>query len=411
MARLLLILLIFVWGGAVSATQAQSAADVPARPTPFRFVNDQAQLLSAADATTLENGLRRYADNNGTQIVVVTVPSLEGKPVAAYARALGAAWGLGQRDKNNGVVVLLGAQERAVTIQAGSGLRSQLTPAVTSRIISQMTSGFKQGNYFGGLKAGLNSLMYAADPNSAPGPAQPDAATPSTAPTAPAAAPGGVAASANEPGTVAPDPVPTAPAAAPEPESAGFGLSTLVLVVVVIGGGLWLVSKLFRRRNAPAAGSAPDFLPTQPTGPAGTANRGGYGPQQTPDFLSNRGGGSSGSGMGGILMTGAAAAAGAYLGNRMADRNDDAAPHLSPDAPARPLDAPATDSTGSGSAFPFLGNSAPEADPAPDYFAPDSPGNEPDYFSSDDASSYDDSSSDDTGGGGFDDTSDNSGSW
>ncbi|WP_170172761.1 TPM domain-containing protein [Hymenobacter rigui] len=409
MTRFLLLLLLLV-GSATFTARAQSANGLPARPAPFRFITDEAQLLNPADAKTLETGLRRYADQNGTQIVVVTVPSLGGQSAAEYARALGTSWGIGQRDKNNGVVVLLSKQERALSIQAGSGLRSRLTPEVTDRVISQMTPRFKQGNYFAGLRQGLNSLMYAADPSSAPQAAETPAAAPGSDASA-SAADYATASGSDELSAPASAPVATAPAAPVEPESSGFGLGTLVLAVVVIGGGLWLVSKLFRRRNNPAAtGGTPDFLPNQPNAPAGNYGRAGYSGQPGPDFLPNRGS-SGGSGMGNVLLTGAAAAAGAYLGNRMADRNDDSTTHLSPDAPARPLDTPANDTADGSGAFPFLGGSTSETDNAPDYFAPDNSGSEPDYFSSSDTSSYDDSSSGDTGGGGFDDTSDNSGSW
>ncbi|MCA8832478.1 TPM domain-containing protein [Hymenobacter pini] len=407
MTRLFVLLLLLV-GSTFFAAQAQSAADLPPRPTPFRFINDQAQLLSAADAKTLESGLRRYADQNGTQIVVVTVPSLGGQSAAEYARAVGTNWGIGQRDKNNGVVVLLSKQERALSIQAGSGLRSRLTPEVTNQVINQMTSRFKQGNYFAGLRQGLNSLMYAADPSSAPTPAtETPAATPGTDASA---ADYATASGPDEMSTTAPEPVATAPAAPVEPESSGFGMGTILLAVVVVGGGLWLVSKLFRRRSNSAPGNAPDFLPNQPNNPSGNYGRAGYGGQSGPDFLPNRGS-SGGSGMGNVLLTGAAAAAGAYLGNRMADRNDDGTAHLSSDAPPRPLDSPAADNNAANSGgFPFLDGGASETSSAPDYFSSDNSGSEPDYFSSDN-SSYDDSSSGDTGGGGFDDTSDNSGSW
>lgn len=405
MNRFLLLLLLLV-GSATFGAWAQSAAGLPPRPTPFRFITDEAQLLSSTDAQTLETGLRRYADQNGTQIVVVTVPSLGGQSAADYARALGTSWGIGQRDKNNGVVVLLSKQERALSIQAGSGLRSRLTPEVTSRVINQMTPRFKQGNYFAGLRQGLNSLMYAADPSSAPQAAE----TPATAPSTDASAADYGTASGSDELSTSSEPMTTAPAAPVEPESSGFGLGTLVLGVVVIGGGLWLVSKLFRRRSNPTAGGAPDFLPNQPSAPSGNYGRANYGGQPGPDFLPNRGS-SGGSGMGNVLLTGAAAAAGAYLGNRMAERNDDGNTHLSPNAPVNPLDTPSMDNNAANSGgFPFLDGGATEANNAPDYFSADSSDSEPDYFSSDN-SSYDDNSSGDTGGGGFDDTNDNSGSW
>ncbi|TGE27724.1 TPM domain-containing protein [Hymenobacter metallicola] len=414
MHRLFLFFFLFVSVGLGLPAGAAPADELPARPSPFRFVNDQAQLLTEANVKTLENGLRRYADNTGTQIVVVTVPTLGGRDVADYGRALGEAWGIGQRDKNNGIVLLLSGQERKVTIQAGSGLRSAITPELTARVINQdMTPRFKQGNYFAGLRAGLNTLMLAANPESNPRNNQPATAS------EPLAGTGGAATNpdlnSDIPAAAAPQPAPAAPVTPAEPESSGLGMGTLAIGALLIGGIIWLITRMFRRRSAapaPAAGpvpsSAPDFLPNRSTGPY---NQGGQ--QAAPDFLPNRaGGGGLGSGMGGVLMTGAAAAAGAYLGNRMASGHD--TPHqgepLNPDNPAPSLGYGAAGPATSGG-FPALDNSGTNDAAAPDYFSEDAADASPDYFSSDDSSSYDDSSSDDVGGGGFDDPNNNSGSW
>ncbi|PJJ48321.1 TPM domain-containing protein [Hymenobacter chitinivorans] len=407
MPRLLFLVWAFLAAILAGPAWAAPADDIPPRPTPFRFVTDQGQLLSPAEAKTLEGGLRRYADNTGTQIVVVTVPTLEGRSVADYGRELGQTWGIGQRDKDNGLVILLGAQEHQVTVQAGAGLRSAITPELTARVIKQdMTPRFKQGNYFAGLRAGLNTLMLAANPDSNPQKNQPaPAASPAPSPTSPEL-------STAEPGAAA-APISSVPVSAPEPESSGFGLGTLALGALVIGGGIWLLTRLFRRSSAPAGSPAPDFLPNR--GTSGGYNQPGYnqapGRQPAPDFLPNRGSG-SGSGVGGMLMTGAAAAAGAYLGNRMASSHD--TPHndqFSPDSPAPHLGYGAAGPATSGG-FPALDGPAATDNPAPDYFSEDSGSSSaPDYFSSDESSSYDDPSSGDSGGGGFDDTNDNSGSW
>lgn len=427
MHRFLLFLWLFAAGLGWSAVG--TAQELPPRPSPFQFVNDQAQLLPPANAKTLESGLRRYANETGTQIVVVTVPTLGGRSAAEYARALGTAWGIGQRDKNNGLVVLLGAQDRQVTIQAGAGLQDRITPELTQRVIKeQMTPSFRQGRYFAGLRAGLNTLMLAANPSSDPRQNQPPAAA------TPATSSNGISSTAPNSGLTdelpasAATPDPMMKPATPEPTSSGFGIGTLVLGVVVIGGAIWLIAKLFRRRTpAPGpsgagTGAAPDFLPRQPNGPAGN-----YGPRPqnqvggTPDFLPNRnsgfGGGGSGigSGVGGILMTGAAAAAGAYLGNRMAeghDRPDSSS--LNPNTPPPNLGADTAAGAAGAAAsggFPALNDTGAAAETGPDYFSEDYTSNEPDYFSSDEPSSYDDLSSDDTGGGGFDGDDDNSGSW
>ncbi|RYU80994.1 TPM domain-containing protein [Hymenobacter persicinus] len=432
MHRFLFFALLWLTAGLGLAAPVAPADELPARPVPFRFVTDQGQLLSAAEAQSLENGLRRFADANGTQVVVVTVPTLGGRAVADYARALGESWGVGQRGKDNGVVLLVAAQEHQVSIQTGKGLRDVITPALTSTVINeQLTPLFKQGRYFAGLRAGLNKLLSATDPGrqntttADAGPAgvaagAPDvgaAAVEAPGPEATAAAPATTDSYA-PPAESAPASEPFRPSASvPEPESSGPGGGMLAVGALLLGGVLWLVSRLFRRR---AAAPAPDFLPNQPAAP-NQPNRPGPGTgynqrpgQPAPDFLPNRG--TSGSGMGGMLMTGAAAAAGAYLGNRMAHGQDESGAGLHnqqlDDAGQSPLAGPAAGAA-SGAAsggFPALNDDAGSA-PEQDYFSDDAGSAEPDYFSSDDTSSYDDSSSGDTGGGGFDDDSNNSGSW
>ncbi|MBD2770148.1 TPM domain-containing protein [Hymenobacter sp. BT664] len=429
----LLFLLMFAIGLPASvAAQAGAADELPPRPTPFRFVNDQAQLLAPADAKKLENGLRRYADNTGTQVVVVTVPNLGGREVANYGRALGTAWGVGQRNKNNGLVVLLSAQERKVTIQPGSGLASTITPAVTSRVIGEMTAKFKQGNYFAGLRTGLNTLMATANPGSAPK-NNPSAEATSPTPASVGAANGLAASGAaetsrpqNEPAQVpSTDPLLASPPT--EPVSSGPGMGTVLVGALLVGGLLWLLVRMFRRRSppssapyagAPSSAGPPNFLPNR-TGPGGYSSGGGYGSSQGPD---NYGGtnNSGGMGMGSILATGAAAAAGAYLGNRLASGHETSGNSFAGDGtgsshfdPATTAGAAGADAMGTGAAEDYFASRSDADNTAPDYFSNDdsADNSSTDYFSSDDNSSYDDLSGDDTGGGGFDSGDDNSGSW
>ena len=415
MARWLFLLLLCVSAGWAGPAAGAPADGLPARPVPFRFVTDQAHLLSEADANTLESGLRRYAASTGTQLVVVTVPTLGGRPVADYGRALGAAWQVGQRGKNNGIVVVLAGQEHQLTIQAGAGLRDRVTPAVISRVIDQqLTPAFKQGNYFAGLRTGLSTLMLAANPDSDPR-RNSAAAAPAAAGAATTSATEAPTSTAPAPEPVGPEPFSPAADAPPAPSGAGVGLGigALLLGGLLVVGVVWLLVRLFRRKAPapPAAAATPDFLPTRPggTGPGG-------GQPATPNFLPNspNPNNSGGSGLSGILATGAAAAAGAYLGNRLAgNQAASAAPY--PAASANLTPPPANPPySGSGSDFPALAGAEAADEPAPDYFGPDN--SAPDYFTpSDDTfsndASYDDPSSDDTGGGGFDDASDNSGSW
>ncbi|MDO7885526.1 TPM domain-containing protein [Hymenobacter cheonanensis] len=430
MYRFVITALLFVGVGLGQTAAAQTASDLPARPVPFTFVTDQGNLLSATDAKKLEGGLRSYAEKTGTQVVVVTVPTLGSRSVADYGRALGTAWGVGQRDKNNGLVVLIGAKEHKVTIQPGSGLASTITPAVVSRVINQeMTPSFKQGNYFAGLRNGLNTLMVTANPSSAP--SKQAAGAVSTAGATAAATSGeltdnpGRTASAMQsqmadPAGAQQDNVAGVPADAPS----GPGMGTLLIGALVIGGILWFVIRMFRSRSAAQNGGSPNFYPNQ-----GGNNRPNQNPGQ-PNFYPNQGGnpgpgygggypnqgGSTGSGMGGILATGAAAAAGAYIGNRMSSHGDnDSAQHLSNNTDTSSLGAGvgAAGAAGTGAAgdyFAGRGGNDNATNDSPDYFSGNDTDNSNDYFSSDN-SSYDDTSSGDTGGGGFDSTDDNSGSW
>jgi uncharacterized membrane protein YgcG len=406
----ILFALLLAWAGTAQA------ADIPARPKPFTFVTDQANLLNANDAKKLENGLRKYADTYGTQVVLVTVPSLGGASAADYARQIGTDWGVGQRDKNNGIVVLLSGKDRQMSIEAGSGLRSVITPELTRRVIAQeMTPAFKQGNYFAGLSKGLGTIMLAANPSSDPRKGQ-AATTPATAGTATTPSSNN---SLNDNAATTTTTTDAYPTATPEPASSGFGLGSILIGVLVIGGGIWLVSKLFNRNKNNTASQGHDFYGNRPAnGPTpnyGTPNAG------YPQGQGNYGGGyggqapNSGSGIGGMLATGAAAAAGAYLGNRMANGGSD---------------HDAANNLGAGTAAGFGGGAGtvPPANAASDYFG--SRGGDasndagPDYFSGNDSAdssdsffsnsgSYDDSSSGDMGGGGFDSTDDdnNSGSW
>ena len=407
--------LLLVGLGASQPALAQSNGGLPARPVPFTFVTDQGQLLQPAEAKKLDGGLRAYAAKTGTQVVVVTVPSLGGRTVADYARALGTAWGVGQRGKNNGVVVLLSAQEHQVSIQPGAGLASVITPAVTSEVIGKMTPDFKQGNYFGGLRAGLNTLLATANPGSAPG-RQPDAA----AVTAPNATPQALA--NDQAAATLTEPAGAMQSEAAPPASPGFGLGALLIGALVIGGGLWFIIRLFRGRTAAAnRGGQPNFYPNggpqNPSQPNFYPNQ--NGPAGQPNFYPNNQGNNNsgtGSGMGGILATGAAAAAGAYLGNRLSSHESGGgnAQNFSNNTGGAGFGNGAAGAAGTGAAGDYFASRSEDAGSsnAPDYFSgnEDNSSSSGDYFGGDN-SSFDDSSSGDTGGGGFNGGSDNSGSW
>lgn len=140
-------------------------AQVPDRPVPPRLVNDFAGIFSENEYAKLENNLEEFARQTSTQIVVVTVSDLDGYDKAGYAFELGEKWGVGQKEKDNGIVVLLkpkqGNSSGQVFIATGYGLEGVLPDAIVNREVvdNEMIPRFKQNDYYGGLVAGLDVIM------------------------------------------------------------------------------------------------------------------------------------------------------------------------------------------------------------------------------------------------------------
>lgn len=144
-----------------SVTKAQ---DIPARPEPPKLVNDLAGLLSPEQAEQLEQALVIFNDSTSTQITVVTVKSLNGYDKLDFAQRLGQAWGVGQKGKNNGVVVLIkpkiGNEKGEAAIQTGYGMEGILPDITCKRIVdNEMIPRFREGDYFGGIGAGVSTIM------------------------------------------------------------------------------------------------------------------------------------------------------------------------------------------------------------------------------------------------------------
>jgi uncharacterized protein len=157
-------LLFFVLWSLVLAVPAARAQDIPEAPNPPRLVNDYTWTLTADQVQSLESRLVAFDDSTSTQIVVVLVPSLAGYDPSDFAIRLAEKWGVGQKGKNNGIVVLVKpktATERGEAfIASGYGLEAVIPDAICKRIADQeMIPRFQEGDYYGGLEAGTNVLM------------------------------------------------------------------------------------------------------------------------------------------------------------------------------------------------------------------------------------------------------------
>ena len=148
-----------VWAAAAGLAGAQQIDVVPPQD---RLVNDRAGMLSASQVQQLEQKLRRYADTTSTQIVVVTIPSLDGAPASMYATQLGREWGVGQQGQDNGVVILVSEGDREVFIATGYGLEGAIPDAIASRIVRNIIRpAFRQGDFFAGLDRASDALIEA----------------------------------------------------------------------------------------------------------------------------------------------------------------------------------------------------------------------------------------------------------
>lgn len=146
---------------------------IPDRPNPPRLVNDFAGALSAQERSQLEQKLRRYNDSTSTQITIVIVRTTEPYPIGDFAFQVGRKWGIGQKGKNNGLVLAWATQTRKVYIATGYGLEGAIPDAIAKRIISNtIVPAFKQQQYYEGLDAATTEIIqrargeYKADPTS-----------------------------------------------------------------------------------------------------------------------------------------------------------------------------------------------------------------------------------------------------
>lgn len=144
---------------------AQTESDVfPPKPDPAVYVHDYAGWLSGPEKADLEQKLQRYADSTSTQIVVMIRPDIGDYDKSSYAFELGNRWGIGRKEKNNGVVMLIKTQppDRGIFIATGYGAEGALTDMTAGRIIRNvMAPFFRQEQYYQGINAGLDAIIQA----------------------------------------------------------------------------------------------------------------------------------------------------------------------------------------------------------------------------------------------------------
>ncbi len=132
------------------------------KPSVEKLVNDYTGTLTDAQTVALENKLVNLSNTTSTQVAIVVIPTTNGMDVADYAVELGRKWGVGGKDFNNGVVLLVAKNDRKMNISTGYGLEGSLTDAESSFILDEIIRPrFKGDDYYGGLEAGADAIVDA----------------------------------------------------------------------------------------------------------------------------------------------------------------------------------------------------------------------------------------------------------
>lgn len=150
----------FVLLAALAMLFAGAPADAQTFPALTGRVVDGANIIPDADEAALVTKLETLETTTGRQLVVATIASLEGYPIEDYGYRLGRTWGIGQKDKDDGVLLLIAPNDRRVRVEVGYGLEPILTDAWSSILINRaILPQFKAGNYPAGINAGVDGIV------------------------------------------------------------------------------------------------------------------------------------------------------------------------------------------------------------------------------------------------------------
>jgi uncharacterized protein len=141
----------------LTVTISASALDVPGLTG---RVNDYASMLSPEAKASIENKLANLEKSDSTQIVILTIPSLEGDALEDYSIRVAEKWKIGQKKIDNGAILLIVKNDRKIRIEVGRGLEGKLTDLKSRRVISEhIRPKFKTGDFSSGIEAGADALI------------------------------------------------------------------------------------------------------------------------------------------------------------------------------------------------------------------------------------------------------------
>lgn len=173
MTRRLLAALAALWlglGAAMAAEPPRDAAGLVAVP-PLARVTDLAGVLKPGEKETLESKLTAYETAHGSQIAIIVLPTTQPEPIADFTNRVGDAWKIGRKGVGDGVLIAVAVNDRRVWISVARALEGAIPDAVATRISREVIAPrFKQGDFGGGLAAGLDALFRQIDGEGLPTP-------------------------------------------------------------------------------------------------------------------------------------------------------------------------------------------------------------------------------------------------
>ncbi|HWI14798.1 MAG TPA: YgcG family protein, partial [Burkholderiales bacterium] len=149
---------------------AWATAEVPVPQLKAR-VTDLAGALTSAQRTALEERLAAFEAKKGSQIAVLIVPTTQPEAIEQYGIRVAEAWKVGRKDVDDGAILLVALNDRAVRIEVGYGLEGVLPDAIAKRIIDEdIVPRFRSGDYYGGIEAGVSRMIRVVEGEPLPPP-------------------------------------------------------------------------------------------------------------------------------------------------------------------------------------------------------------------------------------------------
>lgn len=156
---------------ALSALIARPAAALEVPPAPAQWVTDSANILGGTEEDLLNRKLQTFEQTSGAQVIIYTIPTLDGDSVEDFTIRAVEKWKVGQKKYDNGLVLFVFVAEKKVRVEVGYGLEGTITDAFSSRVIRDRIAPFFQKNdYAGGLSAATDALMAQITKGEAPVP-------------------------------------------------------------------------------------------------------------------------------------------------------------------------------------------------------------------------------------------------